>query len=526
MRRRSAWIAGIVAAACAATGACSTVIDLQPPPSGEGSQFDGSFTLPDATFEGGVTDGAVADGGSDVRGDAPADAAACEPIDADLADAAVATTWSPFSNFHFDDAGDTSWQYYILTPLGAHATDFAGGAFDGRYVYYVPNGYGLVLRYDTTQSFGASGAWSTFDTSTLSGAAQQFAGAVFDGRYVYFVPHTGGASYGSLVVRFDTKGTFGPGPAWTTFDTTTVPVPDGGEAARGFYGGTFDGRYVYLVPYYDGTNRLGRVARYDTLAEGGAPDSGTTEGGTDASTDAGPDGGADAGIEAGPPTFGNVSDWETFDLPTGAKNLSATGFVGAAFDGRYVYLVPFENTAGASGIVARFDTTKPLDSSWTFFDISNVVDPEAVGFVGGAFDGRYLYFVPHTKSKVARYDTAASFTSKSAWTTFDLSQFSQLDGGTNHDFSGAAFDGRFVYFMPESAGAIVRYDTLSPFASTCAWSVYDTSVHILPGATDYFGAVFDGRFLYFVPRHTLALRFDTKTPAWTPASVPEGGSFF
>ncbi len=229
-------------------------------------------------------------------------------------------------------------------------------------------------------------------------------------------------------------------------------------------------------------------------------------------------------MEAGPPTFGSASDWGTFDLTT--LNQSATGYVGAVYDGaRYVYLVPFQNAAGRSGIVARYDTTKPLNS-WVFFDIASFVDPAATGFIGAAFDGRYLYLSPHVSSKVVRYDTTTAFTFTKSWATFDLAQLSGLDAGNDHVFSAPAFDGRFVYFVPETGGSFVRYDTLSPFDSTCAWSVYDTSAHVLPGAFDYFGAVYDGRYLYLAPRHQIALRFDTKTPTWTPASVPEGGSFF
>jgi hypothetical protein len=59
---------------------------------------------------------------------------------------------------------------------------------------------GLVVRYDTTADFGQATSWSSFDTTSLSQAAHGFFGAVFDGEYLYLVP-----SGNSVVVRFHAK---------------------------------------------------------------------------------------------------------------------------------------------------------------------------------------------------------------------------------------------------------------------------------------------------------------------------------
>lgn len=45
---------------------------------------------------------------------------------------------------------------------------------------------------------------------------------------------------------------------------------------------------------------------------------------------------------------------------------------------------------------------------------------------------------------VARLDTTASFTTASAWTSFDVSSIDS----TAHGFSGSTFDGRYVYLIP------------------------------------------------------------------------------
>ncbi len=85
-------------------------------------------------------------------------------------------------------------------------------------------------------------AWATFDVTTVNSSAQGFAGGAFDGRYVYLVPWESG-----LVARLDTTGTFADGSAWTTFDIASV-----NPSATGFFGAAFDGRYIYLVPNNNG----------------------------------------------------------------------------------------------------------------------------------------------------------------------------------------------------------------------------------------------------------------------------------
>jgi hypothetical protein len=74
-------------------------------------------------------------------------------------------------------------------------------------------------------------------------------------------------------------------------------------------------------------------------------------------------------------------------------------------------------------------------------------------------------------------------------------------------------------------GAVVRYDILSTFTSPCAWAVDDMSRYNAQ-AVDFFGAIYDGRYLYFAPRGATVARFDTKVPRWLPALPAFNGSFF
>ena len=170
----------------------------------------------------------------------------------------------------------------------------------------------------------------------------------------------------------------------------------------------------------------------------------------------------------------------------------ATGYAGAVFDGRYAYLVPSQDTAGLSGVVARYDTTGAFttNGSWSFFDTTSI-DTSSSGFMGGAFDGRYVYFVPHGRTAVSRYDTQnGPLARAAAWSTFDVSQVISAEAGTP-EFAGAAFDGRFVYLVPIGFGVVTRYDTWSTFEAPCAWSTFDIST-VNASASSYFGAVYDG----------------------------------
>jgi hypothetical protein len=486
----------LVVIACAASAACATLLDLQPPP----PESDAS-----GTFDAATNDVSVPDTGGVV----------CAALDAALPGDDAGTVFHPFNNGLVDDAGTSAWMFFDTSTISGGASDYSGGTFDGHYLYFAPAADGDFVRFDTTVSpFDSKNGWTTVPQASL-GLKMSFRGTVFDGRYVYYVPNYNNAvaAYSGIVVRFDTTVTsFGATSAWTTFNTQLIAVPDGGVPARGFFGGVFDGRYVYLSPDDNGVARDGRAARYDT-----ASDSGPTP--------------VDAG-DASLATFSNVSAWLTFDIA--GVNASALGFTGGVFDGHYVYLTPYANgianNGGYSPFAARydtFDTTQGFtaSSSWTTFEVDQV-NGDGYGFIGAAFDGTYVYLVPFAETSVARYNTNSSFDEDSAWSVFDVSQIVHVDGGQPR-FGNAAFDGRFIYLLPDlpGLGVVLRYDTLSTFTSLCAWSTDDVS-HYNAQATQFNGAVYDGRYLYLVPSLSTFARFDTKTPQHMPSLPAFSGSFY
>jgi len=141
-----------------------------------------------------------------------------------------------------------------------------------------------------------------------------------------------------------------------------------------------------------------------------------------------------------------------------------------------VYFVPYWNYdfSGYHGTVLRFDTRKALSdlSAWTTFDIpSNLANAAALGFAGGAFDGRYIYFVPNVRSvspftlnsTLVRFDTTRDYLQASSWETYDLTKVTKNGGG----YLGAVFDGEFLYLVPNRSNVMLRFDarTRAPLPS-------------------------------------------------------------
>ena len=382
----------------------------------------------------------------------------------------------------------TNWTFFDTTAIDPNASGYFGSAFDGRYVYLTPleDTQGVAIELDTQNDFTTAKSWSAFDLGNDAGGANKFVGAIFDGRYLYYPPF---AQSAPIVARYDTQGVYASGASWSTLDVSTVVAGAPGTMV----GGVLAAKHVYFAPYGTPT-----MIAYDTTAP-----------------------------------FGAATSWSSFD----ATSLLGSPFdaCSAGTDGKYVYYAPFAGSAGASGLVLRYDTTALFTSSsaWTTFDASSV-DARAVAFEGTVFDGRYLYFVPSgasfTSGFALRYDTQGEFAQGSSWSTFDIAALDSKAGG----FVGGAFDGRYIYYVPYggtqgTSGIVARYDTSGSFSDASAWQTLDLTT-LNPGATGFSTATFDGRYLYLAPNLAsgspghLVARFDAKSPAATPSGFE--GSFF
>jgi len=394
--------------------------------------------------------------------------------------------------------------YNAANTSGLDTTGYGGAIFDGRYIYFVParndlQSKGIVLRFDTTGDFNTAGSWAAYDASITSGLSTKgYLGGVFDGRYVYFAPNQNVPGYHGNVLRLDTTGNFNTAGSWSAYDASTTSGLD----TRGFLGGVFDGRYVYFVPSYNGTNYHGRVLRFDTTTN-----------------------------------FTSAGSWSAYDAGI-TSGLTTKGFIGGVFDGRYIYFVPDYNGSDYSGTVLRFDTTGNFSTagSWSAYDASITSGLTTKGFAGGVFDGRYVYFVPDKyfgafHGNVLRFDTTGNFSNAGSWSAYNAGNTSGL---TTKGYASGVFDGRYIHFIPDYNGTayhgtVLRLDTTGDFNTAGSWSAYDAGVTSGLNTKGYFGGVSDGRYIYFSPfyygtaYHGVVLRFDAKLPRAIPATV-RGGS--
>jgi len=386
---------------------------------------------------------------------------------------AVVSKWRISESFEGFEGYDAS------STCGLDTRGFFGAVFDGRYVYFVPQydgaeAHGRVLRYDTHGEFACRSSWSAYDAGKTCGLTTVgYYGAVFDGRYVFFIPRRDDRGFHSRLLRCDTHGDFSSPESWSAHDAA---YPLSSQSAA------FDGRYIYCCPGYEQgggkSGGCGKFLRYDTQGALTRPESYTLQ---DAS--------------------------ETDGLET-------TCYDGAVFDGRYVYFAPL----GSIGKMVRYDTRGGFTDrrSWEAFDATEVSGLRMGACVGAVFDGRFVYYVPYANSVVSRFDTRRRFTEKSAWTAYDAGRTSGLRA---RGYDGAVFDGRYVYFIPfwqgddvrrGFHGIVLRYDTQGDFADARSWQATDAGKTSGLETVGFNGAAFDGRFIYMSP--------------WRSGTTDEGGA--
>lgn len=293
--------------------------------------------------------------------------------------------------------------------------------------------------------------------------ARGFSGIVFDGRYTYLIPLNNGQFHGQ-VLRHDTQQPFTEDSAWSSFDSAQIH-PD----SRGFVDGLFDGRYLYLVPFCIGRHH-GQVTRYDTQAP-----------------------------------FDDPAAWQVFDSATVHPN--SRGFVSGCFDGRYIYLSPYQlDFVNCHGQVTRYDTQAGFDdpAAWQVFDTTQL-HPLSRGFHSAIHSGDFVYLVPYMRGGkeysglVVRYDRRREFTDAAAWRTFDLTTLNERACG----FVGCLARDGMLYFVPyfdghDRYGQVARYNTAAALDDAAAWTFFDTA-QVNPGSRGFFGAAADAEHLYLVP---------------------------
>ncbi|MEC7226966.1 MAG: hypothetical protein VXW00_08860, partial [Candidatus Latescibacterota bacterium] len=322
----------------------------------------------------------------------------------------------------------------------------------------------LVSQWRPRTDFSAFTAYDAGHTDGLS--TKGYFGAVADGRYVYFCPvrdHQDRYSVHGRVLRYDTQAPFHSAAAWAAYDAGHTD----GLRTVGFYGGAFDGRYVYFNPRDDGHGHHTRLLRYDADGD-----------------------------------FGDPASWSAHDaeFPHSGQGL--------AFDGRYLYFCPGYTTAPdsdqnnpsasldnePSGQILRYDTQAPLKDAQSY-QVFNArqLSPQATCFDGALYDGRHIYFAPLTSGLVLRYTVGGDFADPTSWQTFDAQPLGM------HMNVGLVFDGRHVYFCAYGNSRMLRYDTEKPFDDPTGWQGYDAAGTRGLDTGGFDGGFFDGRYVYYMP---------------------------
>ena len=292
---------------------------------------------------------------------------------------------------------------------------YIGASFDGRYVYFVPFNSDTFVRFDTHGVFTTGAYWSHMNMSTAQGGALlnvAYLGAAFDGRYVYFVPHRS-----DTFIRFDTQGVFTTGGDWSHMNMSTAQ--GGAEIDDAYTDASFDGRYVYFVPYFSDT-----FVRFDTLG-----------------------------------VFTTAGDWSQMSMSTaqGGATLDAA-YRGASFDGRYVYFVPHN-----SDTFVRFDTLGVFTTAgdWSQMSMSTAQGGATLdaAYIGASFDGRYISYGPKYSDTFVRFDTQGVFTTAGDWSQMNMST---AQGGAEIDdaYYGVLFGGQYIYFVPTFSTTFVRFEAM------------------------------------------------------------------
>jgi len=222
-----------------------------------------------------------------------------------------------------------NWETYdhSKNSIGFYLEGYTGTIVEKKMVYFVSHdsGYGKhgeVLRYDTTQEFDSVEAWSTFDPSRngVGYNAVGYSGIVSDGQFLYFVPYHNHENFHGEVLRYDTTQEFDSVEAWSTFDPSKNGV---GYDATGYWGGTFDGQFVYFSPRTNSGGNHGEVLRYDTTQE-----------------------------------FDSVEAWSTFYASETGNYGDRTGYWGAVYADGAIYFAPSYQNKFPHGDVLKYNIVR------------------------------------------------------------------------------------------------------------------------------------------------------------------------
>jgi hypothetical protein len=133
-------------------------------------------------------------------------------------------------------------------------------------------------------------------------------------------------------------------------------------------------------------------------------------------------------------------------------------------------------------------------------------------YTGATYDGRYVYYCATNSDTFVAYDTTQFFATIASWQQIAMSS---AQGNTALDtaYAGATFDGRYVYMAPSFSDTFIRYDTQRSFTAITSWQQMpqDSATGFAAIDGSYNGCTFDGRYIYYSPLAAdTFVRYDTK----------------
>lgn len=170
-------------------------------------------------------------------------------------------------------------------------------------------------------------------------------------------------------------------------------------------------------------------------------------------------------------------------------------------------------------------------ASYQAYDLTQLVDPAAVGFCGGFLDEsrNHAYLAPLYEivdgtsvpnGLAVQIDLTQDLSNPAAYSKFDLTT---LGLSTIGYCDGIAANG-YVYFVPAGEkvhvfnGNFLRYDPSQSFTNPSAWSWFDLT-QVNADAAGFQSVAFIYPYIYLVPYfQTILIRYDTRAPLNTASS--------
>ena len=343
----------------------------------------------------------------------------------------------------------------LFAPL---ISGYRGATFDGESVYFAPyyNNYernGIMVKYDTTLPFGEVDSWEVFNVGSWN--IKGFQGALYHDNYVYYVPYYFDEKLdeGTAVIRYNTTLDFRDTTAWELAFYFDV-----------YEDGVVTDDFIYFSPHFDRNNERNAIPlRYDASK-----------------------------------SFNDEKSWERYG--TGLD----TSYIGATFDGKYVYYAPFKSNNKDFIPILVHDTTKSFSQEQSWSEINIPYAP----YSGTGFNGTHVVMAPHcfmVDDRNQKCSKILFLESKS-----QKISYSELSYGS---YNGVVETGDAFYLVPyldefgKRADCIKIKDKIETFSPSIA-------------SGGYWGGVFDGKYVYYTPydfpnssiRNGEFLRYDTTFP--------------